>query len=222
MNIPEIENLGLVEYKKAWEYQETLFEKEVNTKIHGDPQPGYILVCEHPHVYTLGKHGEQANLLITDEFLKSINASFFRIDRGGDITYHGPGQIVCYPIIDLDLFGLGIRSYIEKLEASVISTLKSFDMGAYRLPGITGVWMKDRKTGQDKKICAIGVRASRGITMHGLALNVNTDLSYFKWINPCGYSDKGVTSMQEQTGTELPMKEVSEILLSDILRELNF
>ncbi len=200
MIAPEVQNLGLIDYKQAWDYQEELFEGVIRSKLNGEVHPGYLLFCEHPHVYTLGRHGEQQNLLISDPFLESIHASFYRINRGGDITYHGPGQIVSYPILDLDACGLGIRTYIHTLEASVIAALEHFGIQAFRLEGITGVWVRDRATGTDKKICAIGVRASRGVTMHGLAFNVNTDLSYFKWINPCGFTDKGVTSMQEQLG----------------------
>ncbi len=155
-------------------------------------------------------------------FSKSIQASFYKINRGGDITYHGPGQIVTYPIIDLDVHKLGIRSYIEKLEDAVIGTLKIYDRKGYRLKGITGVWVKDRKTGTDKKICAIGVRASRGVTMHGLAFNVNTDLTYFGFINPCGFSDKGVTSMAEQSGREQDLEEVRKVLLTEMSTAFGF
>ena len=216
MDSLQVEDLGLSDYKKTWDYQEKLFNALISDKIEGKPRPGHILFCQHPHVYTLGKHGEQNNLLISESLLDSIDASFYQINRGGDITYHGPGQIVCYPVIDLDVHHIGIRSYIENLESSVIRMLASFKMEAYRLKNITGVWIHDPQTGQDKKICAIGVRASRGVTMHGLALNVNTNLKYFDYINPCGFSDKGVTSMQAQSGHEWDMNIVKEKLLAEM------
>lgn len=216
MDSVQVEDLGLSDYKETWDYQEQLFNALINDKIDGKPRAGHILLCQHPHVYTLGKHGEQNNLLISDSFLDTIDATFYKIDRGGDITYHGPGQLVCYPVIDLDVHGIGIRSYIQNLESSVIRMLANFQMEAYLLDNITGVWIKDQKTGQDKKICAIGVRASRGVTMHGLALNVNTDLKYFDYINPCGFSDKGVTSMQALSGHEWDMNIVKEKLLTEM------
>ncbi len=222
MPVPEIRDLGLIDYKKAWDYQESLFEEMIKSKLEGNSKAGYLLLCEHPHVYTLGRHGEKENLLITEPFLKRIGAKFYKIDRGGDITYHGPGQIVCYPIFDLDMYRIGIRKYIEKLESSVIAMLANLEISAYRLNGITGVWVNDLKTGADKKICAIGVRASRGITMHGLALNVNTDLSYFTYINPCGLPDKGVTSMQELGGTLWQMNVIREKLLKHISDQFGF
>ena len=222
MKSPEVENLGLIEYQKAWDYQKILFDRMIGYRLAGNPGQGYLLFCEHPHVYTLGKHGHKENLLISDEFLESVHASYFHIDRGGDITYHGPGQIVCYPILDLEVWGLGIREYIHRLESSVIRTLKVYGMEAHRLQNITGVWMRDHHSDTDKKICAIGVKASRGITMHGLAFNVNTNLNYFTYINPCGLSDKGVTSMKEQSGEEWPLDEVTMTLLDQMNREFGF
>ncbi len=218
----QVEDLGLSDYQKTWDYQEKLFQSLISDKTTGKRRPGHLLLCEHPHVYTLGKHGEQNNLLISGSFLDSIGATFYRIDRGGDITYHGPGQIVCYPVIDLDYYDIGIRTYIENLESSVIGTLAHFGMDAIRLDGITGVWIKDPRTGQDRKICAIGVRASRGVTMHGLAFNVNTNLTYFDYINPCGFSDKGVTSMQAQAGHAWDIETVKKKLLGEMDRIFGF
>jgi len=169
--------------------------------------PGYLILCEHPHVYTLGKSGDANNLLIQESFLKSINATYYKINRGGDITYHGPGQLVGYPIIDLESFKLGVKEYVHLLEEVIIQTLGQYNISATRLEGATGVWL-DVSTPKVRKICAIGVRISRYVTMHGFALNVNTDLKYFSHINPCGFQDKGVTSMQKELGREMDMKEI--------------
>lgn len=205
---------GLIKYQKAWDYQRELHQKLLDAKQNGEKVlEQYLLYCEHPHVYTLGKSGQQENMLIQDEFLKKINAEFFKIDRGGDITYHGPGQIVAYPIFDLESMNIGIRSYIELLESAVIKTLAEFNIQADRLDGAIGVWI-NKKEGQNPfKICAIGVKVSRMISMHGIALNVNTDLNYFNYINPCGFSDKGVTSMEKELGEKINTELVKEILL---------
>jgi len=211
-------DLGLIDYKEAWNIQEESLSNIVREKLGTDkgmsPFPGsqILYFCEHPHVFTLGKSGENQNLLIPDETLKKINATFYAIDRGGDITYHGPGQIVGYPIIDLDSFGLSVREYIWKLEESVIRTLSDYGIEASRLEGATGVWLDTDVPSQTRKICAIGVRVSRYVTMHGFALNVNTNLGYFQYINPCGFVDKGVTSVQQETGVELNIEEVSKAL----------
>jgi lipoyl(octanoyl) transferase len=162
--------------------------------------PGYLLFCEHPPVFTLGKSGSAENLLINEQMLAKQGIEFYRINRGGDITFHGPGQIVGYPIIDLEQFGLGIKAYIDLLEAAVILLLERYGVKAGRLPGATGVWLETVNPKNARKICAIGVRASRFITMHGFAFNVNTDLSYYQYINPCGFVDKGVTSMHKELG----------------------
>lgn len=211
---------GLISYQKAWDYQKELHQKLLNSKQNGEKElEQYLLYCEHPHVYTLGKSGQQENMLIQDEFLKKINAEFFKIDRGGDITYHGPGQIVSYPIFDLESMKIGIRSYIELLENAVIKTMADFSIQAERLDGAIGVWIK-KKNGQNPvKICAIGVKVSRMISMHGIALNVNTDLNYFNYINPCGFSDKGVTSMEKELGEKVDIELVKEILLKYIYLE---
>ncbi|MEI8204139.1 MAG: lipoyl(octanoyl) transferase LipB [Bacteroidota bacterium] len=210
-------DLGLKEYKETWDYQEQLFNasQEIKQNIGltspPPPTPNYLIFCEHPHVFTLGKSGSENNLLINLIQLKAKNAVFFKTNRGGDITYHGPGQIVGYPILDLENFSLGIKSYIDYLEEVIILTLKEFEITSERLAGATGVWIDSNKPSA-RKICAIGVRASRYITMHGFALNVNTDLSYFSHINPCGFTDKTVTSMQKELGRDIPLDEVKKSL----------
>ncbi|MDA3780834.1 MAG: lipoyl(octanoyl) transferase LipB [Bacteroidales bacterium] len=170
-----------------------------------------VLFCEHPHVYTLGKSGQQNNLLVNDEFLRKINAKYYKINRGGDITYHGPGQIVGYPIIDLEKFNLQVKQYIAKLEDSIIYTLKEYNIESGRISGSTGVWL-DGESSKARKICAIGVKASRFITMHGFAFNINTDLQYFNHINPCGFLDKGVTSLEKELGKKVDIEDVKDKL----------
>ncbi|MGM0504448.1 MAG: lipoyl(octanoyl) transferase LipB [Bacteroidota bacterium] len=212
-------DLGLVDYKVAWDYQEEIFSNFLQIKAKNRDLPANkqlpidnkLILCEHPHVYTLGKSGQQNNLLISDEFLKKINATYYKINRGGDITYHGPGQIVGYPIIDLERFNLQVKQYIAKLEESIILTLKEFGIYAGRLPGATGVWLDVDNT-KARKICAIGVKASRFITMHGFAFNVNTNLEYFNHINPCGFVDKGVTSMEKELGKKVDYEKVKDVL----------
>lgn len=216
---------GLIKYQKAWDYQKELHEKlliQKQEEVENIEQ--YLLFCEHPHVYTLGKSGQRQNLLIPDEFLKKINAEFYKTDRGGDITYHGPGQIVGYPIFDLEALNIGIRAYIERMENAIIQSLDHFNLQAGRLEGATGVWLKKEDPQKSVKICAIGVRISRMISMHGFALNVNTDLNYFNHINPCGFSDKGVTSMENELGYKMDIEEVKSVLLKNIQKEfiLNF
>ena len=210
-------DIGLKEYKEAWDFQESVhagvFEKRENDAASNSA--GVLVFCEHPHVFTLGKSGQQNNLLVNDAFLKKIHASYYRSNRGGDITYHGPGQIVGYPIFDLEKLKLGVKEYIHRLEESIILTLKDYGITATRLEGATGVWLQT-DTPQVRKICAIGVRVSRAITMHGFALNVNTDLSYFSYINPCGLPDKGVTSMQKELGRNVDFNEVKEKLKKNI------
>ena len=215
-------DLGLIDYQEAWDYQENkLSELMENREKESSEHNGYVLFCEHPHVYTLGKSGKENNLLITDEFLKKINATYYQTNRGGDITYHGPGQIVGYPIIDLNSYKLGVKNYIFKLEESIISFLKDFNIEATRLDKATGVWLDTDKPAA-RKICAIGVRVSRGITMHGFALNINTDLNYFSYINPCGFQDKGVTSLEKELGNKLDMDEAKLLLLEKIKKEFGF
>lgn len=211
----QFKDLGSVNYKDAWDFQEKLHAEIVQAKISGrsDPFHGYLLLCEHPHVFTLGKSGQENNLLVNDEFLARINASYYRTNRGGDITYHGPGQIVGYPIIDLESKGIGIKKYIHLLEQIIIDTLGDFNISAERFEGATGVWIDTGKPELARKICAIGVRVSRLVTMHGFALNVNTDLNYFTYINPCGLNSYGVSSMEKELGGKLDMEEVKGKLL---------
>lgn len=197
------EDLGLIDYMEAWNYQEERFDLLVDYKLHpeGKALPGqYLLFCEHPHVYTLGKSGDEHNLLIRQEFLKKIEATYYKTNRGGDITYHGPGQLVGYPILDLETWGLGLKQYIGLLEDSIIELLKAYGITATRMEGATGVWLDATHPVKARKICAIGVRSGRHVTMHGFALNVNTNLDYFTYINPCGFETKGVTSMEKELG----------------------
>ncbi|MEZ0542302.1 lipoyl(octanoyl) transferase LipB [Fibrella arboris] len=211
-----VRDLGLIEYQTAWDEQERLFADTVAVKIANrqlppdeqQPTPNYLLFCEHPHVYTLGKSGHESHLLANDEFLKQIGATYHRINRGGDITYHGPGQLVGYPILDLDNFFTDIHRYMRLLEEAIILTLSAYGISAGRIAGLTGVWLNDEKG--ERKICAMGVKASRWVTMHGFALNVNTDLRYFGHIVPCGIADKAVTSMQQELGHPVPVAEVAQ------------
>ncbi|HDP54125.1 MAG TPA: lipoyl(octanoyl) transferase LipB [Bacteroidetes bacterium] len=213
MQTVKFQNLGLVDYKKAWDYQEQLFNEVVSNRALAKlPHSGYLLFCEHPHVYTLGKSGQNNNLLISDDVLKRIGATYYHTNRGGDITYHGPGQIVAYPILDLEALKINLKEYIHLLEEVAIRTLAPFGINASRLDGATGVWLDVGVKGKERKICAIGVRASRFVTMHGLAFNVNTDLNYFSYINPCGFVDKGVASMQKELGREVDFSEVEKVM----------
>lgn len=205
------QDMGIMPYKEAWDYQEEVFQSLVKSKLSdNNDKAQYLLFCEHNHVYTLGKSGNAQNLLIAEHICKSKNIDYYPINRGGDITYHGPGQLVAYPIIDLDEFGIGIKSYISMLEDVVISVLNSYGINGEKDENAMGVWIDANNPAKARKICAIGVRASRFVTMHGLALNVNTDLSYFSYINPCGFTDKPVTSMQKELGREIDFGEVSD------------
>ncbi|MEJ7643269.1 MAG: lipoyl(octanoyl) transferase LipB [Chryseolinea sp.] len=213
-------NLGLIGYQDAWEYQTRLFEKILSVKTSNrDLEPNdkkitgnYLIFCEHPHVFTLGKSGKESNLLLNKNGLPSLQASYFHINRGGDITYHGPGQIVGYPIFDLENFFTDIHQYLRLLEEVIIQTLVVFDIPAGRIKGLTGVWVDSESERSARKICAFGVRASRWVTMHGFALNVNTDLNYFDHIVPCGIKDKSVTSLQKELGHQVDMARVQLIL----------
>jgi len=209
------EDLGLIDYKICWDYQEELQQKIVTQKTlnrslsESEQQltDNYLLFVEHPHVYTLGKSGDENNLLISDEFLKSINASYYKINRGGDITYHGPGQMVVYPILDLENFFTDIHKYLRLLEEVVIKILTDYGIKSGRSAGETGVWL-DADTKNARKICAIGVHCSRWVTKHGLAFNVNADMSYFQHIVPCGITDKAVTSLEKELGRKVDMEEI--------------
>ncbi|NCC10131.1 MAG: lipoyl(octanoyl) transferase LipB [Bacteroidia bacterium] len=210
---------GVIPYAESWERQSEWFEALIDAKQHDKPYENRVILCEHPHVYTLGRSGKDNNMLLSEEQLEAINATLYHIDRGGDITYHGPGQLVCYPILNLEEFGLGLKAYIDRLEEAVIGVCRSYGIEAGRLDKATGVWI-DGETPRARKICAIGVRSSRFVTMHGLALNVNTDLRYFSYINPCGFIDKGVTSLRQELGTEVPMAEVKQRLQQEIIKQL--
>ncbi len=208
-----IKNLGKIDYKKCWDYQEFLFSETLKQKSNNRKNntsiktKNYLVFCEHPHVYTLGKSGDQNNLLINDAVLKKNGAKFYKINRGGDITYHGPGQIVGYPILDLDNFFTDISKYLRLLEEVIILTLKDYNLVGERSEGETGVWLDVGKHNA-RKICAIGVKSSRWVTMHGFAFNVNTNLSYFNNIIPCGIINKGVTSLKKELNTVVDVEDV--------------
>ena len=223
----ELQDLGKKEYQDTWDYQEVLFKKIIDAKVKNRRQqldemtPNYFLLVEHPHVYTLGKSGDLSNLLISEEKLTEIGATFHKINRGGDITYHGPGQIVGYPILDLENFFTDIHKYLRLLEEMVILTLAEYGLKAERSEGETGVWL-DVGTPFARKICAMGVRASRWVTMHGFALNVNTDLGYFDHMIPCGIKGKAVTSLHVELGkAEISEVEVKSKLLKNFATLFN-
>ena len=217
------DDLGRRDYKETWDYQERFFSAKVEEKrvpaADGVKTPDRLIFVEHNHVYTLGKSGSEQNLLLDYIQLQARDASFYRIDRGGDITYHGPGQLVGYPIFDLEGMGIGLREYIELLEDAIIMCISRFGIAGSRLEGATGVWIDPDKGARARKICAIGVRASRFVTMHGFALNVSTDLTYFNHINPCGFTDKGVTSIERETGRKITMEDVKRVMY-DSMREV--
>jgi len=224
----EFQDWGLIDYKTAWDKQEEIFGKTVKLKIElrnrsvsdpgfiqDIPTPNYLIFCEHPHVYTLGKSGKPENLLLNESGLEQKQAVFYKINRGGDITYHGPGQLVGYPILDLDNFFTDIHLYLRTLEEAVILTLADYGLQTGRYPGYTGVWF-DADNEHARKICAMGVRCSRWVTMHGFAFNINPDLEYFNNIIPCGIDDKAVTSLQAELGREVDMDEVKRVLKKHI------
>lgn len=218
-------DLGLVEYQQAFDYQTRLFNEILAVKAENRDKPpheqkatrNYFIFCEHPNVYTLGKSGDENNLLIKKQDLPSIQASYFPINRGGDITFHGPGQIVVYPVIDLENFFTDIHRYMRTLEESVIRTLKSFSIEGGRITGLTGVWLDVDNKMKARKICALGVKTSRWVTLHGLAFNVNTDLHYFDYIVPCGISDKAVTSLEKELGALQDIDAVKSLLRTNLL-----
>ncbi len=218
---------GLIDYKQCWDDQEVLFKASIQQKIDNrdgksdETPPNHLIFCEHPHVYTLGKSGAESNLLINEEMLRQHNAEFYKINRGGDITYHGPGQLVMYPIFDLDQFFTDIHKYMRYLEEAVILTLSEFGIEAGRVHGLTGVWL-DGGTPNERKICAMGVKSSRWVTMHGIALNVNSDLSYFNHIVPCGIVDKAVTSMEKELDKKLDMNAVQTALKENMANIFDF
>ncbi len=213
-------DLGLIDYKEGWDFQEKLFARIVQQKIVNRDKPeseqitpeNYLLFCAHPHVYTLGKSGQPENLLVNEQQLNDLHASFYKINRGGDITYHGPGQIVGYPLLDLDQFFTDIHKYLRLLEETIIRMLAEYGIVGDRYPGYTGVWLDPTDPVKARKICAMGVRTSRWVTMHGWALNVNSDLAMFGNIVPCGIDDKAVTSMEKELGAKVNEEEVKEKL----------
>ena len=218
----KFQDLGLIDYKECWDYQEKLFTEILEVKSLNRKQnktektKNHLLFCEHPHVYTLGKSGDKKNLLVNEDYLKSRGATFHKINRGGDITYHGPGQLVAYPILDLDNFFTDIHKYLRFLEEAVISTLKEYGLESERSKGETGVWL-DVGTPKARKICALGVKSSRWVTMHGFAFNINSNLSYFGNIIPCGITDKSVTSLQKELGRKIDMEEVKNKVKSHLI-----
>ncbi len=216
-----VEDSGKMDYRSAWDYQEKLFASLVDNKIKNREKPveeqnipdHYFLLCEHPPVFTLGKSGSMKNLLVNQDALNEKQISFFKINRGGDITFHGPGQIVGYPILDLDYFFSDIGKYLRLIEETIILTLAEYGIAAGRTKGETGVWLEPESQSRARKICAIGVRSSRWVTMHGFAFNINTDLSYFDLIIPCGIQGKQVTSLQKELGRPIDMNEVKEKII---------
>ena len=226
------EDLGLIEYQEAWDYQTEIFEKTIATKISNrkietiggtkEKTKHYLLFCEHPHVYTLGKSGKESHLLLNSQELEDNNITYHKINRGGDITYHGPGQIVGYPIFDLDFFFTDIHKYLRFIEEAVILTLEEYGIISGRIDGLTGVWLDIDNPLKSRKICALGVKCSRWVTMHGFAFNVNTDLSLFKNIIPCGIDDKAVTSMENELKMKLDIDEVKNKLLINLANLFDF
>ena len=222
-----LNDLGLIDYKEVWDYQETLFKQAIDLKIakrngETDEIPeNHLLFCQHPHVFTLGKSGNPENLLLNETELTEQEASYYKINRGGDITYHGPGQLVVYPIFDLEQFFTDIHKYMRFLEEAVILTLKDFAIESGRVDGLTGVWIEG-ETKNARKICAMGVKSSRWVTMHGIGFNINTDLNFFSHIIPCGIDDKAVTSMQRELGKEMDINEVSRVLQNHLAKLFDF
>ena len=226
--IVAFEDLNLIDYKKAWDYQTSLFNPIIDQKIFNRKNPdatvktkNHLLFCEHPHVYTLGTSGQKENLLISEAILQKLNATYYKINRGGDITYHGPGQLVAYPIFDLDHFFTDIHKYLRFLEESVILTLKEYGVVGDRIEGLTGVWI-DINTANPRKICALGVKSSRWVTMHGIGFNVNTDLSYFDAIVPCGIKDKSVTSLAKEIGEKVDFEDLKSKLKINLSNVFDF
>ena len=221
-----VKDLGVLSYEDSWEHQKTIFDNIISQKIKNrtlkkkNKTDNYLLIVEHKPIFTIGKSGDTSNLLLDTEQLKSKNIQFKKINRGGDITFHGSGQVVGYPILDLDNFFTDIGQYLRTLEEVIISSIVFFGLKGYRINGETGVWVKD-KLNSDKKICAFGIKASRWVTMHGFALNVNTDLKYFDYIVPCGISDKGVTSLEETLNKKITTKMVKQKIYENFARLFN-
>lgn len=226
----QVLDLGLIDYKEAWDYQEKLFKETVEIKISNRklrnqdqvPTNNHLIFCQHPHVFTLGKSGDEKNLLLDEKSLNEINASYYKINRGGDITYHGPGQIVCYPILDLENFFTDIHKYLRFLEEAVILTCNEYGVEFGRIDGLTGVWIEIDRPEKSRKVSAMGVKSSRWVTMHGLSFNVNTDLSYFDHIIPCGIEDKAVTSLSAEIGKTIDLNEAQNKLLNNLVSIFGF
>lgn len=214
-------DLGRVNYKNAWNLQHKLFNENIEKKTKNKPTINKLLFCEHNNVYTIGKNGNKNNLLLNDIELAKKNIDFFKIDRGGDITYHGIGQLVVYPIFDLDTFNIRTKQYIHKIEKLVIKTMSEYKIKCRIIEDAPGIWIESENHTNHRKICAIGVRSSRGITMHGFALNINTDLSYFNYINACGFTERGVTSMQKELKKNIKFANVKSKILENFSEEFN-
>jgi lipoyl(octanoyl) transferase len=227
--LPEVivQNLGLIDYKEAWDIQEGFFKSAIDCKIARRdnvslPLPqNHLLFCEHPNVFTIGKSGNEDHLLLSQKELLSKDASYYKINRGGDITYHGPGQLVVYPILDLEQFFTDIHKYMRFLEQVVINTLSHFKIDSGRIDGMTGVWVDYRKN-TPRKICAMGVKSSRWVTMHGIGFNINTDLSFFSHIVPCGIDDKAVTSLQKELGVKVDLSVIQKKVLQEFQALFHF
>ncbi|MDR1610475.1 MAG: lipoyl(octanoyl) transferase LipB [Candidatus Symbiothrix sp.] len=219
MNKLEFVDWGLIPYPEAYEKQKAFFETAIEKKIAHETVRNTLIFCEHPHVLTIGKHGLDANLLFPEEVLKEQQVELFRVNRGGDVTYHGPGQLVGYPIFDLESFRIGLKEYIYRIEETIIRFLAEYNIKGEHFTGATGVWIDVEHPGKARKICAIGVKSSRYVTMHGFALNISTDLNYFNLINPCGFKDKGVTSMEKELDRKIDMNDVKSRLLEHFERE---
>ena len=209
---------GLIPYSEAFKKQKEWFETAILQKSEHKEMQQTVIFCEHPHVITIGKNGSASNLLFSEDALKEKQVELYPVDRGGDVTYHGPGQLVCYPIIDLDAFHIGLKTYIFRLEEIIIRLLEQYALKGERLSGAIGVWLQAEDAHKARKICAIGVKSSRYITMHGLALNISTDLSYFGLINPCGFKDKGVTSLEKELNCKIDVEQL-KARLTTIFRE---
>ena len=228
--VVSFKDLGHAPYKETWDFQEELFERNVQRKLQnrtegkadGEGTEDVLLFVEHPHVYTLGKSGDAFHLLVSEEKLKEIGATYYPINRGGDITYHGPGQIVGYPLLDLEHFFTDIHKYMRCLEEAIIRTIAHYGITGGRIDGLTGVWLDIDDPKKARKIAALGVKCSRWLTMHGFAFNVNTDLNYFNYIVPCGITDKTVTSLSKELGREMDMEEVKRILLQELAEVFQF
>jgi lipoyl(octanoyl) transferase len=219
-------DLGICDFKKAWDFQISIFDEIISWKksVERDkktPPAGALIFVEHPHVYTLGKSGSESNMLLDSIQIKAKDASFYKIDRGGDITYHGPGQIICYPIFDIEALNIGLKEYIYKLEMAIIDVVGEYGLKSSRLEGAAGVWLDPDVAMKARKICAIGVKASRFVTMHGLAFNVNTNLEYFNFINPCGFTDKSVTSLEKELGKKQNIDTVKKNISKKIIEIFN-